>query len=245
MVSIVVPVYNAAPYIGHTIASVQAQSCDSWELILIDNGSSDDSRAICEQAAGEDPRIRTASGGKGAAGARNLGISLARGRYIAFLDADDIWLPEKLSSELAFMEDRGAGFAFTSYEFGDENAVPTGKKVHAPASLDLARALTRTVIFTSTVMIDRELIPEELIHFPDIESEDTAMWWTILKAGYTAYGLDRVLTIYRRPAVSLSSNKARSIRRIYGLYRNIAGLSPASSVCRMAGWAVRATLRRL
>ncbi len=246
LVSIIVPVYNAAGYIRETIGQVQRQTVSDWELILTDDSSEDDSFRIMTEEALRDPRIKVLScNGKSAASARNCGIDAASGRYIAFLDADDIWFPDKLEKELAFAETTGSPFVFTAYEFGDSDGNPTGKVVQVPSELDYTHALSRTVIFTSTVLLDREKLDDSLIRMPEIESEDTACWWTILKSGITARGLNEVLTIYRRPAGSLSSNKLRAIRRIWGLYRNIAGLSAASSVFHMAGWAVRATLRRL
>ena len=182
---------------------------------------------------------------EGAAAARNTGLSMAQGRYIAFLDADDVWFPEKLNRELCFMKDKRAGFVFTSYEFGDEKARRTGKVVHVPASLTYRKALSRTVIFTTTVMFDRKIIPDKLMRMPAVESEDTATWWQILRAGYTAYGLDETLAIYRRPPKSLSSNKFTAIRRIWNLYRRQEKLSVIASVRYFVAWAYRATVRRL
>ena len=161
------------------------------------------------------------------------------------LDADDVWEMDKLEKQIAFMEKTGAAFSFHSYEFGDEKARPTGKIVHAPATLNFRQALSRTVIFTSTVMFDTENIDMEIIHMPMVPSEDTATWWRILKSGITAYGLDENLTIYRRPPKSLSSNKLIAMERIWFLYRNIANLSVLESLFYFGGWAVRATLRRL
>lgn len=182
---------------------------------------------------------------EGAAAARNTGLEIAQGRYIAFLDADDIWFPKKLEHELRFMKDRRAGFAFTAYEFGDEEARSTGKKVRVPASLTYRKALSRTVIFTTTVMFDRKRIPDELLRMPAVESEDTATWWQILRAGYTAHGLNETLAIYRRPPKSLSSNKLAAIRRIWNLYRTQEKLTVISSARYFVLWAYRATVRRL
>lgn len=182
---------------------------------------------------------------EGAARARNTGLEFAQGRYIAFLDADDVWRPNKLERELRFMRDRQAGFVFSAYEFGDEQARPTGRVVHVPEQLRYRQALSRTVIFTTTVLLDRERIPTELIRMPAVESEDTATWWQILRAGHTAWGLDEVLAVYRRPARSLSSNKLTAVRRIWNLYRRQEKLSAPFSACCFVMWAYRATKRRL
>ncbi|WP_035795606.1 glycosyltransferase family 2 protein [Butyrivibrio sp. WCD3002] len=246
-VSIIVPVYKAQDYIRQTIEQVQKQTYSDFEMILVLDSSNDNSEEIIREMASGDERIKLICKEKneGAAAARNDGIDAAEGRYIAFLDADDIWDPYKLDKELAFMKDNNAGFVFTAYEFGDENAKPTGKVVHVPKTLSYKQALSRTIIFTSTVLIDRKAVPGELIYMPHIASEDTATWWRILKSGITAYGLDEVHVIYRRPSKSLSSNKLKAVKRIWGLYRNIAELSIVSSAFHFVAWGLRATLRRL
>ncbi|MBQ6589111.1 MAG: glycosyltransferase family 2 protein [Butyrivibrio sp.] len=248
MVSIIVPVYNAAKYIEKTITMVSEQTYKDWELILVDDASTDGSADLIEDIiASQGKRIRLIrkSVNEGAAAARNSGIDASAGRYIAFLDADDVWRPEKLEKQIAFMEQTGAAFSFHSYEFGDEEANPTGRVVRAPQTLKFRQALSRTVIFTTTVMFDTEKIDMEIIHMPQVPSEDTATWWRILKSGYVAYGLDENLAVYRRPAKSLSSNKFVAIQRIWFLYRNIADLSVIQSMFYFVGWAVRATLRRI
>ncbi len=247
-VSIVVPVYNAADYILQTIEMVQRQTYENFELILVDDASTDNSVELIQGVIKNgDDRIKlipkTVNGG--AAKARNTGITAATGRYIAFLDADDIWNERKLEKQIEFIRSRGTAFIFSAYEFGDENANPTGKIVHVPETLTFREALSRTIIFTTTVMIDTDKLSKDKIYMPEIASEDTATWWTILKGGVTAYGLDEVLAIYRRPAKSLSSNKLVALKRIWGLYRKIAGLSVAASLYYFVGWAIKATARRL
>lgn len=248
LVSIIVPVYNAGKYIEETISMVRAQTYPCWELILVDDCSEDDSCERIEKCiADENEKIRLIrkSVNEGAARARNTGIDAAKGRYLAFLDADDVWKREKLERELAFMKEKEAAFVFSAYEFGNEQAEPTGKIVRVPEKLGYQQALSRTVIFTTTVLFDTEKIKKELIYMPVVKSEDTATWWKILRAGYTAYGLDEVLAIYRRPAKSLSSNKLEAVRRIWNLYRREERLSFFYSVYNLFFWALRATLRRI
>ncbi len=248
MVSIIVPVYNAARYIAETIEMVNAQTYKDWELILVDDASKDDSVDVIEniiKSQGKRIRLIRKNKNEGAAAARNSGIDAAAGQYIAFLDADDIWKPEKLEKQIRFMEEKEAAFSFHSYEFGDEEAKPTGKIVRAPETLNFRQALSRTVIFTTTVMFDIDRIGKEIIHMPQVPSEDTATWWRILKSGYIAYGLDENLAIYRRPKKSLSSNKLLAVERIWFLYRNIADISVPESIFYFVGWAVRATFRRI
>lgn len=247
LVSIIVPVYGAAEYIAETTAMVKRQTYPNWELIFVDDCSPDDSAEIIEDIIARESKIRLIrkERNEGAAKARNTGLEESKGRYIAFLDADDVWMPDKLEKELAFMQRKQAAFVFTAYEFGDEQARGTGKIVAVPKQLTYKKALSRTVIFTSTVLFDTEKIDRNLLWMPEVESEDTATWWKILQSGYTAYGLNEVLVIYRRPGKSLSSNKFTAIKRIWHLYREVERLSlPVSAFC-FVSWAIRATARRL
>lgn len=252
LISIIVPVYNAGMYIEETIAMVCAQTYTNWELILVDDCSTDDSRqkvreAIAKESEVQECVIRLIEKDKneGAALARNTGVEAASGRYIAFLDADDVWISDKLEKELLFLKEKKAAFVFTSYEFGDENARRTGKVVNVPAELTYSKALSRTVIFTSTVLLDTVQIGKDMIKMPNVKSEDSATWWKILRSGFTAYGLDEVLVVYRRPAKSLSSNKLEAIKRIWNLYRKQEQLSLIYSCYNLFFWALRATLRRI
>lgn len=249
MISIVTPVYNAAAFIRQTMEMVQAQTYTDWELILVDDGSKDNSCELIEDYLKENPdeRIRLIKKGinEGAALSRNRGIKEAKGRYIAFLDADDVWLTHKLQRQMEFMKEKDAGFVFSAYEFGDEEAIGTGRIVHVPDSLTYKKALSRTVIFTTTVLLDTTKVSKDLIYMPNVPSEDSATWWQILRNGHVARGLDEVLAIYRRPRKSLSSNKLKAIQRIWYLYRKVEKLSLPSSCIAFMGWAYRATVRRI
>lgn len=245
MVSIIVPLYNAEKFIWETVQSVINQTYKDFELLLVDDCSTDRSLAAAEAINDSRVRVIRQEQNAGAYAARNRGLSEAKGRYIAFLDADDKWEPTKLEDTLKFMEEKDAGFVFTSYEFADEKCVGTGKVVRVPETITYKQALSNTTIFTSTVLIDREKVADELIKMPNIKSEDTATWWQILRAGHTGYGLDKNLVKYRRSAGTLSSNKIEALRRIWNLYRKAAGLSVVSSAAHFVVWAFKAVARRI
>lgn len=245
LVSIVVPVYNAEKYIEATVESVKNQTYDNWELILVENGSTDNTPAILSKLADERIHCIFAEGNIGAARARNLGVSNARGRFVGYIDADDLWIEDKLEKQIKYMTENGLGFCFTGYEFGDEDAKPTGKIVRVPERISYKQALKNTTIFTSTVMFDTTIVPKDEIEMPIIKSEDTALWFKLLRRGYVAGGLDENLTIYRRPPGSLSSNKLEAVRRIWNLYRQSEHLNFFYSCFCMLGWGVRAIKRRI
>lgn len=249
MVSIITPVYNLENVIEETVKSVLAQSFEDWELLLVEDCSQDGSvrkiQDFLEKS--KDGRIRLLRQEKnsGAAKARNRGISEARGRYIAFLDGDDLWEPEKLEHQLRYMEEKDAAFCFTGYEFADETGKGLGKIVRVPGCIDYKEALKNTTIFTSTVMFDTDKLSKEELEMPQIKSEDTALWWRILRGGHMAYGLDENLVKYRRAGKTLSSNKIEAVRRIWNLYRKAEGMSIPSSAYHFCFWAVRAVKRRI
>lgn len=249
MVSIIVPVYNAAKYIGETVESVLKQTYENWELLLVDDGSTDGSVELIKKLAHNDetgrilPLFPSTHGS--AAMARNYGIERAKGRYIAFLDADDLWEREKLSLELEYMKEKNAGFVFTGYEFADAQGRGNGRVVKVPEMLCYKQALKNTTIFTSTVLLDTQKIGKNLILMPEIKSEDTATWYQILRNGHMAYGLNQNLVKYRRVSGSLSANKMEAVRRIWNLYRKAEKLSVLYSAYNFVFWAFRAVCRRI
>ena len=244
-VSVVIPVHNAEKFIKDTVESVFSQEYDNIEVILCENNSTDSTREILKEMS--DPRIKVLNltDVSDAAGARNAGIKEADGRYIAFLDADDLWQKDKLKKQISFMRDKNAAFCFTGYEFADENAKPLGKIVKVPETISYNEALKNTTIFTSTVAFDMSVLTKEQIEMPHIKSEDTALWWKLLRTGVKAYGLNENLVYYRRPSKSLSSNKFEAIKRIWNLYRKQEKLSLLKSIACFIGWAFRAVGRRI
>lgn len=249
LISIIVPVYNAEKVITETMDSVLGQTYPYWELLLVEDGSKDNSADVIMDYIAEkgENRIRLIRqpSNQGAARARNRGLNQARGRYISYLDADDLWVPEKLEKQLKLMEQKDAAFSFTGYEFADENGIGLGKIVRVPETLSYRQALSNTTIFTTTVMFDTQKIAKELLEMPEIKSEDTALWWKVLRTGCIAYGLDENLARYRRAGRTLSSNKLEAIRRIWNLYRKAEGLGLVRSMWHFCFWAVRAVWRRI
>lgn len=249
LISIIVPVYNVEKYIVETMDCVRAQTYPYWELLLVEDGGSDAGAAVIEQYMQKtgDERIRliTQPSNMGAARARNRGLAEAQGRYIAYLDADDLWVPEKLEHELKFMQEKDAAFVFTGYEFADENGKGTGRVVRVPETLTYQQALKNTTIFTTTVMFDTNKIDKALLEMPVIKSEDTALWWKVLRNGYVAYGLDENLVKYRRVGNSLSSNKIEALRRIWNLYRKAERMSWLNSAYHFCCWVITTMKRRV
>lgn len=252
LISIVVPMHNAKKYIEDTVRSVLEQTYEAWELILVDDCSTDETLEVVNrmiedmpQGTREKVRLLALEENVGAANTRNAGMQIAEGEYLCFLDADDIWMPTKLEKQIAFMKERDIAFSFTDYEFGDADAVGTGKIVHVPEKIVYRQALQNTTIFTSTVMFHVTKIGWDNLQMPNIKSEDTALWFKLLRMGWSAYGLQDNLVIYRRPLNSLSSNKLEAIRRIWNLYRQSEGLGFVYSAYNLCFWALRAVWRRI
>jgi len=223
LVSIVIPVYNAERFIKDTIESVIAQTYVEWELLLVDDCSTDNSQVIIESYMKEDSRIKyiLLPENSGAAVARNTGINKAVGRFIAFIDSDDQWSENKLETQLRFMNEKQAPFTFTAYKMVNEQGEPLGKRVRVPASINYNQLLKNTIIGCSTVVIDRKIIGD--FQMPLVrKGQDTATWLMILRTtGAVANGIDEFLTRYRIVEGSISSNKIDALKRTWNTYYNI------------------------
>ena len=247
LVSIIIPVHNSEKFIKETIKTVQNQTYKNYELILVNDCSTDNSKKIIEEEIKKDNKIKLINLKEnfGAAIARNTGIDNSKGKYIAFLDADDLWEKEKLEKQIEFMSKNEYEFTFTGYEFADKNGKGNGKIVHVPSKINYKQALKNTTIWTSTVMFDIEKLGKELINMPNVKSEDTATWWKVLKQGYIAYGLNEILSYYRRSEHTLSSNKYKAIKRTWKLYRKVENLNLIYSMYNFCFYVINAVRRRI
>lgn len=247
LVSIVVPVYNAERFIHDTIETVLNQTYTNWELLLVDDCSTDGSVKVIKTYITKDKRIKLLSNpsNAGTALTRNRGITAAKGRFIAFLDADDQWLPAKLQKQISFMLQKDCAFSFTSYEYADENCVPSGKIAKVPSSMTYKQAMKNTTIFTSTVVFDMKKLSKDDIYMIDVKYEDSACWWSVLKKIGTAYGIEEVLTYYRRSSGTYSSNKFNAMKMTWNLYRNVENMGKFKSAYYFCNYAINATLRRI
>lgn len=246
LISIVTPVYNAEKFLLDTIKTVQDQTYQNWEWLLVDDMSSDSSIEIIKKAQRTDSRIKLVSMPQngGAAKARNAGIEAAQGQYLAFLDADDLWVTSKLEKQVNFMQQNDSAFSFTGYEFTDAEGNPNGKKVTVPSTISYRQALKNTTIWTSTVMLDISKLSKKEVSMPDVRrGQDTATWWKILKKIDHAHGLSEVLSLYRRTHESLSANKLTALKRTWNLYRNVEKLGVISSGYNFC-WYVWSAVRR-
>lgn len=222
LVSVLMPVFNAAAVLERAVASVRAQSLPDWELLIVDDGSADESAAVIAGCAADDARIHTLAQGRntGAAAARNRALAMARGRYIAFLDADDAWLPEKLDRQVGMMQRQDAALGFSGF-WREENG--SYARVRVPERVTRGRLLRGNVIGCLTAIYDRARLGD--MPMPDLRlSHDYALWLDILGRIDHAAGLDEPLAIHHRSRGSLSASRLRSLQGTWGMYRSHLGL---------------------
>lgn len=244
LVSIITPSWNVERLIGETIESVQAQTFADWELLIADDCSTDNTAAVVESYAAKDPRvhlIRQPRNG-GPALARQAAIEKAQGRFIAFLDSDDLWLPAKLERQVAFARDHRAALSFTAFRRIDETGSTTGRLIPVPATLTYGQLLKNTSIATLTALVDRDVTGS--IAMKNEPYDDFCLWLSILKPGHAAYGLNEDLARYRVRGSSVSSRPLRSAGWVWHIYRNVERLSPVKSAWCFVHWSARAWLKR-
>jgi len=234
LVSVITPTYQSQRYIGETIKTVQHQTYSNWEMLIADDGSTDKTRLIITQAAKQDNRIHliALSENGGAARARNAALSQASGKYVAYLDADDLWASDKLEKQIHFMQERDCAFSCTSYQIISDAGKRLNKIVYMMPYLDYKGYLLHNLIQTVGVMVDREMVPVKLLEMPNMRRrQDAATWMQILKGGFPCYGIMEPLAFYRRSKDSLSSNKWGSVFGTWNLYYSVEQL-PFPFACR-------------
>lgn len=227
LVSIVMPTYNSGEVVQETIKTVLAQTYSNWELIIIDDCSVDNTRSILEELALKDRRIRCffSKQNNGAGVSRNIGLDNASGRYIAFLDSDDLWVQDKLELQINFMNRNKAPICHTSFSFIDESGCNRKGFVHVSHCLRLEDNLKRTEIGTSTAVIDRKLVTEKF-RFSSIRArQDLKLWIDLLSLDYVSFGLRKELVKYRVRSGSVSSNKLKMLYVTFKVYMGVEKLS--------------------
>lgn len=239
LVSVIMPTYNCAKFIGETIKSIQAQTYSNWELIIVDDCSTDNTKEVVENYVKLDKRIKYNSLEKnsGAAVARTSAMKIADGEYMAFCDSDDIWLDVKIEKQLKFMKKNNYAFTCTAYEQIDENSNSLGKVIKPKEKCNYNRLLLDCPVGNSTVMYNVKKMGK--FEVPNIRKRnDDALWLQMLKKEQYIYGMNEILMKYRIRSNSISSNKFKVIKYHWILYRDIEHLSIIRSVFHILYWCI-------
>lgn len=225
-VSIITPSFNAAKFIGQTIQSVQNQTHQNWEMIIVDDCSTDTTAAISKQFAKNDDRIRffQLEKNSGAGIARETALVKANGNYIAFLDADDLWKPQKLERQLRFLKDTKSHFTFSFYDCIDEDGNTLNKRVEAPKILSYRQLFFCNYVGNLTGIYDVNYFGKIAISSTR-KRQDWIVWLTILKKIKTAKPVPESLAFYRIRANSLSASKVDLLQHNFAVYRSFHGFS--------------------
>jgi teichuronic acid biosynthesis glycosyltransferase TuaG len=229
LISIIMPAYNCENYIEESIASVINQTYRNWELIVIDDGSTDNTVDFIKTMANVEERIKFFENNQnqGVSATRNRGIALAAGKWIAFLDSDDMWDKSKLEKQLFYADKHNAEFVFTGSSFVNERGNFYQGIFKVPEKVNYKRLRTHNVISCSSVLIKKSFF-ENIKMEKDEMHEDYAVWLRVLKTGIQAFGINEPLLIYRISPNSKSGKKIKTIKMTYKVYRFIGMNRPAS-----------------
>lgn len=222
LVSVIMPVHNAEKYLDESIGSVLRQTYPYWELLIVDDCSTDSSLSIIAGYTAQDSRIRcykTSSPSGSPCLPRNMGIKAAKGRFIAFLDSDDCWLPTKLEEQLPLFEKPDVGIVYSDYEKMAENGERNQRVVKAPSCVNYQQLLLGNVIGCLTAVYDTAKVGK--VYFENHSHEDYILWLSILKKGYIAQNSGKVSACYRVREHSVSSNKLKALSWQWDIYRNV------------------------
>lgn len=243
-VSVIMPAYNAERFIRQAIESVQSQTYNCWELLVIDDGSSDGTCAVVQELAEKDMRIRLIRNEKniGVARTRNAGIDLAQGEMIAFLDSDDYWYPEKLEKQLYLAQQTGADAVYCSYMMKYEDGSGTEKQFCVPQETDFEQMLSVNVMSCSTALVSGKAIGVQRFH-SDYYHEDYVFWLELLKKCGRAVGCEEAMAVYRVIPDSRSFNKWNSAKNRWRVYRSYLKLPLGKSLRCFAGYCLNGFIK--
>jgi len=239
VVSVLMPAYNAERFIEEAIRSVMSQTFQEWELIVLDDCSADSTASMVEKLACEDDRITLIRNEKnmGVARTRNRGLDLCRGNYIALLDSDDVWHPEKLEKQVKLAEETGADIIYCSYEIINEHGQRTCEDFIVPERTDFETFLSQSVISCSTALLSTKITKHYRFN-TDFYHEDLELWYRILRDGFLARGVVDVLAQYRVMDGTRASNKARNAVFRWRIYREAMGFPVWKSMKLLVRYAV-------
>ncbi|MDT0649294.1 glycosyltransferase family 2 protein [Autumnicola edwardsiae] len=226
LVSVIMPAYNCAEFITEAMLSVQKQTYSHWELLVIDDASKDFTLSKVRNFAKEEPRIKIFRNkkNKGTGFSRNKGIKAAQGDFIAFLDADDLWKPDKLKTQLDFMKRNDLSVSYTSYERITENGQKRNEIVEALPYLTYPKLLKANYIGSLTGIYDVTQLGK--IYAPEVRKrQDWALWLAAVKKGGTAKGIKEPLALYRMRRNSVSGNKLEMLVHNFQIYHHVLGFS--------------------
>lgn len=231
MISVVIPAYNCEKYIKDTINSVIEQTFKDLEIIVVNDASTDRTAEIVRELQKTDDRIFLYENLKnlGVSATRNFGVSKASADYIAFLDSDDLWYPEKIEKQLVLLKEKDADFVYSGYDFIDDNGSKLDLEFKVPEEVTFKKILKRNYISTDTVILKKEVFMQHQMQDGNIYVEDYLCWLSILKTGIIAYGVHDILASYRLVHNSRSSKKFKLIIKTYKTLRR-AGLCSFSSL---------------
>lgn len=230
LVSVITPMYNGEKYLTEMIDSVINQTYSNWELVIVDDYSTDNSCKIVEEYVKQDSRIRLIKQKKnaGPAEARRVSIKNAKGKYIAFLDCDDIWMPEKLEKQIGYMESNGVTVTCTSYHIGSEDCKVIHKEFIVPKLINYKMLLKQNYLSCDTVVINKEAVREISIESYK-KHEDYITWLRLIKQVNEVHGIRDSLAVYRMRNNSRSSGKVDSAFQIWKVYKEKEKLNSISA----------------
>lgn len=237
LVSVITPSYNSKEFIQNTINSVINQTYSNWEMLITDDCSTDNTFDTLSELAKMDDRIKifglANNGGPGVA--RNHSISQAKGRFLAFLDSDDLWLPNKLEVQINSMLKNSWVFSYTSYQYISEAGDIQDYIVKVKPRIEFSDILKTNYVGCSTAVYDTHFFDK--VYMPEIRKrQDWGLWHRLLKKHGEAFGIDQILTHYRVRHDSVSSNKFGLISYQWSLYRKVFGLGKLQSIRSLVYW---------